>query len=355
MKKILSKLLGGALLFGLTMSLTSCDPYLDDVFGKWSRPTPNPVTPTVEEVIKYGFKVTDLAGVDRTEAVTSLKMRKADGTLVAEAEVSGGKITITNTKLTEAGITAAADFWFEAEIGSQPYVAKVNINPTTLSPETDKTLAMATLGDVILADGKFAVSTTAETKVAMIAYVGSDACEDGDAPFNHGLALAMNDANGGNKALWCDEIDKHCLTLYATDKLTNDMAGIANTTTLVSDGHTHAAATAARGFKYDAGVTAGAHPDGTSEWFLPSAGQWDKMSNACKNVLGTKNTYEDLCDAFSTRGGTNMKSTASTGYWLSTEESESKAFSYSYNYKSYMLQNKNIGSGEYYVRACLAF
>lgn len=354
MKKIFRKLLGGALLFGLTMSLTSCDPYLDDILGEWSRPTPNPVTPTVEEVIKYGFKVTDLAGVDRTEAVTSLKMRKADGTLVAEAEVSGGKITITNTKLTEAGITAAADFWFEAEIASQPYIAKVNIDPTTLSPETDKTLAMATLGDVILADGKFAVSTTAETKVAMIAYVGSDACEAGDAPYNHGLALAMNDANDGNKALWCSATDNQCLTLYDAGKLTNDMAGIANTTTLVSDGHTHAAATAARGFKYDAGVTAGAHPDGTSEWFLPSAGQWDKMNNACKNVLGTKNTYEDLCDAFSTRGGTNMK-TASTGYWLSTEFSASQAWGYGYGLKSYLQVNKNISGGEYYVRACLAF
>ncbi len=44
MKKILSKLLGGVLLFNLSMSLTSCDPYLDDVLGKWSRPTPGSST-----------------------------------------------------------------------------------------------------------------------------------------------------------------------------------------------------------------------------------------------------------------------------------------------------------------------
>ena len=91
MKKIFSKLLGGALLFSLTMSLTSCE----DVLGHWEKPSP---TPTVEEVIKYGFQVTDLAGADRTEAVTSLKMSNEDGTLVAEAEVSGGKITIKNTE-----------------------------------------------------------------------------------------------------------------------------------------------------------------------------------------------------------------------------------------------------------------
>ena len=85
MKKILSKLLGGALLFGLTMSLTSCE----DILGHWEKPTPNPITPTVEDVIKYGFQLKSLGGVDLTGDATSLKMTKADGTLVAEAEVLG--------------------------------------------------------------------------------------------------------------------------------------------------------------------------------------------------------------------------------------------------------------------------
>ena len=40
MKKIISKLLGGVFLLSLSMSLTSCDPYLDDILGEWSRPTP---------------------------------------------------------------------------------------------------------------------------------------------------------------------------------------------------------------------------------------------------------------------------------------------------------------------------
>ena len=35
--------MGGALIFSLSMSITSCE----DVLGEWSRPTPNPVTPTV--------------------------------------------------------------------------------------------------------------------------------------------------------------------------------------------------------------------------------------------------------------------------------------------------------------------
>ena len=38
MKKIISKLMGGVLLFSLSMSLTSCEGALDDILGEWSRP-----------------------------------------------------------------------------------------------------------------------------------------------------------------------------------------------------------------------------------------------------------------------------------------------------------------------------
>ena len=63
MKKILSKLLGGVLLFNLSMSLTSCDPYLDDVLGEWSRPTPGNVTPGTDEGEVTSITV-DLSKID---------------------------------------------------------------------------------------------------------------------------------------------------------------------------------------------------------------------------------------------------------------------------------------------------
>ena len=301
MKRILSKMLGGALLFSLTMSLTSCE----DVLGHWEKPSPTPVTPTVEEVIKYGFKVTDLAGVDRTEAVTSLKMSNEDGSLVVKAEVSAGKITIKNTDLTAASFTAAADFWFEAEIGGKPYIAKVNINPTTLSPESDKTLEMATLGDVILSDGKFAArSSTTGTNVAMIAYLGSSTGVEG---YTHGLALALSDE--AEKMKW---------------STATGASGAA--------AHTPAAPTTT-----------------TSSWMLPSKDQWNKMIDACKNVLGTKNNYQDLRDGFSgISGASNLQSDF---YWSSTEdESDAWLFiSINGNWKS------DSKDDEGWVRACLAF
>lgn len=303
MKKILSKLCGGVLLCALSMSLTSCE----DVLGHWEKPSPNPitpgtVTPTVEDVIKYGFKVTDLNGDDKTTLVNSLKMSTDDGP-IAEAEVSGGKITIKAEKL--SGITSAIDFWFEAEIGGKPYIAKVNIDPTKLSPETPKTLEMATLGDVILSDGKFAAPSSTETKVAMIAYLGSSTGVDG---YTHGLALALTDE-------------------------ASDMNWTTATGASGAAAHTTAAPTPM-----------------TSSWMLPSMDQWNKMIDACMNVLGTNNNYQDLRDGFSgISGASNLQSGI---YWTCTEDGPSFARFYDFLYDSWGYGNKD---NLYHVRACLAF
>jgi hypothetical protein len=309
--------------------LTSCNHDLSDHFGVSDNPSEGG-TPTVDDVIKYGFKVTDLNGDDKTTLVTSLKMSTDDGP-IAEAEVSGGKITIKAEKL--SGITTAIDFWFEAEIGGKPYIAKVNINPTTLSPESDKTLEMATLGDVILSDGKFAVAGTAG-QLAKIAYLGDDA--ETNTKYNHGLALALEDVSVTKK--WCDQTTETCLDAghqYNSEAdAKGDMAGIANTVAIAGkfDGdHYHDAAIAATNYN------SSTYPDGTSEWFLPSAGQWDKMATAAGGYANLK-TNAGLQDLAS--------------YWSSTEYDASLAWFFNYNGSNWETDNKN---NEYRVRACLAF
>ena len=304
MKKISNLLIMALLTVG--MGLTSCDEQLDNAVVPY---TPG-VTPTVEDIIKYGFKVTDLTGVDRTEAVTSLKMSNEVGSEVVEAEVSDGKITITNTDLTAASFTAAIDFWFEAEINGKPYVAKVSFDPTTLSPETPMTLEMATLGDVILDDGKFAARTsTTGTKVAMIAYLGSETDVPGR---THGLALALSDEAGTMN--W--------------SKAQGPNGAAAHTP---------------------------ADPTTTSSWRLPSKDQWDKMIDACKNVLGTENNYKDLRDGFSDiSGASNLKS--SGHYWSSTENSSNNNNAWVYSFGSGGWDDYYKDQDMYkYVRACLAF
>ena len=302
MKKISNLLILALLTIG--MGLTSCDEQLDNAVVPY---TPG-VTPTVEDIIKYGFKVTDLNGVDRTEAVTSLKMSNEDGSEVVEAEVSADhKIAIKNTDLTAASFTAAIDFWFEAEIGGKPYIAKVNIDPTTLNPETPMTLEMATLGDVILSDGKFAARTSTAGNKAMIAYLGSSTGVDG---YTHGLALALSDVGMG---AW-EAAKTYCSTTM-------------NSSTPVT------------------GAT----------WLLASKDQWDNMISACKNVLGTKNNYQDLRDGFSDiSDASNLKSDENARYWSSTEFDADATCAWYFNFDSGSWYN-NLKEKNYWIRACLAF
>ena len=203
----------------------------------------------------------------------------------------------------------------------------MSVRPIKSAPTLPKLAAEATAGDlgkVIGSDGFIyndaaAATAAGTTALALITYVGNDA--ETSTTYNHGLALALTDASTSVK--WCSQTEATCLAnQYEYIAAKTDMAGIANTDYLINhapDGHTHGAASAARNYN---GST---HPTGTSAWFLPSAGQWEKMVNACKNVLGTNNNYTDLRDGFSTRGGTNLQSDS---YWSSTERNADMAWSY---------------------------
>ena len=219
-----------------------------------------------------------------------------------------------------------------------------------------KTAAEATpedVGKLIGADGYIyadvsAAGSSGTTPIAMIAYVGDAGTADASSSTYKGLAIALTDASTG--ATWCSQTTDICLAKQY-DAYTTDMAGIANTNALVSHGsHTHAAASAARNYN------SGTHPEGTSAWFLPSAGQWDKMINACKNVLGTNNNFKDLRDGFTSRGGTDLQEVF---YWSSTEGIEVLEGNSYVKPVRYYFYNGNINCGfkyqAHYVRACLAF
>ncbi|MBE6252268.1 MAG: hypothetical protein E7109_01945 [Bacteroidales bacterium] len=218
-------------------------------------------------------------------------------------------------------------------------------------------LSNAQIGKLFGADGNIyaneaAATAAGTTPIAMICYVGAAGSADSSTGSEAymGMALALTDA--GTNVKWCSKYGAICLpTQYASGQQTNDMAGIANTTNLVI-GHaapntrTHPAASAARNYN------SGTHPTGTSEWFLPSAGQWDKMVNACKNVLGTNNNYEDLRDGFSARGGTNL---LNAYYQTSTENSASMSFRYDFSTgNNGNIDYKDVNGGGY-VRPAFAF
>ena len=199
------------------------------------------------------------------------------------------------------------------------------------------------VGQIIGSDGKNydATATLPDgvTAVAMIAYVGDDAeTSTTNANFKNGLALALEDAS--TSAQWCSQTTGACLVSQKNSaaEALGDMAGIFNTNHLIlsAGSHTHSAATAARQFKYVSTADEGAHPTGTSAWFLPSAGQWDKMAAAA-------GSYE------------NLKTNAvlqPNRYWSSTEYDAQCAWYYNFDAGNWY---NNLKEVNYLVRACLAF
>ena len=219
-------------------------------------------------------------------------------------------------------------------------VASLEGKVYNVKPAQSLTLASVTgshLGWLVGSDGKAYEQTKGYlpigvTAVAMIAYVGNDAeTSTANTAFKNGLALALEDVS--DKKTWCSQTSATCLgTQYDSDTKFNDLAGIDNTDALVNHtGHTHDAASAARGYN------SGTHPTGTSAWFLPSAGQWDKM-------IGSTGL-----------GLSNLGLVANVSYWSSTEDGASSAWGFGSN-DGYWA---NSGSGKdavtIRVRACLAF
>jgi hypothetical protein len=179
-----------------------------------------------------------------------------------------------------------------------------------------------------------------------------------------GLAIALKDANDGNQCQWCTlEVtcvaqSKDVATVLGTTG--NFGKGIDNTNTLAGGcgaSHVHAAARAAKDYKYDASVAAGAHPTGTSQWFLPTIYQWNLI---VKGMCGDHGDlkYSDTNDYYKLdKFNTKITAAGGTGVhnydrWSSVEYGDRYAW----------LMNFVKGCADYggktdnsYVRAVLAF
>ena len=217
------------------------------------------------------------------------------------------------------------------------------------------------LGKVIGADGYIydnvdAATAAGTTASAIIAYVGTAGSVDESSSTYKGLAIALTDANSGVTYQWCSEIGNTCVS--QTDAIATAityMDGIASTNTLTSDGHTHAAATAASSYGTD-------RPSGVSAWFLPSMGQWNLIVQglATKQAGSTvstdlttsaNNTYKssNLNSVITDAGGTGFQS---GGYWSSTEHTSGTAWRMIFSLGRAYNNSKTASN---YVRAVFAF
>ena len=340
-----------------TATLTSCE----DILGHWERPTGAAVTPSVI----YAFSLQDLSEAAIT--ATALKVTDQAGTEIATAE-SDGKYTINSTAIG----SATTDLWLEATTAeSKKYIAKAKVSELSTISESGK-LNMATLGNIIGADGKFyadktAVDGASTTGAAMIVYLGNEG--ETNTTYNHGLAIALSDANsgcnwssGGDAGLtkytsWCSE------TPAATDANT-DMAGIANTAYLKGKGAAYEAATNADEYSV-AGFTPATY--GFSGWFLPSAGQWYKFFNGMcgltwsPGIGSAAGSYSDNFAAVNKAFGDAEYDTAKFGddsnYWSSSEYAASNAVSVDFtsSHGGVIVDNVSKSPTTNRVRSFLAF
>lgn len=183
------------------------------------------------------------------------------------------------------------------------------------------------VGQYIGSDGKNydanATLPTGVTKVAKICYVGSETGEA--APYNHGLALALSDANGGSGCEWNTSMNDAGHTKQTSNTFTEE-SGLQYNDTHNSD--TYPA------FKAAIANNGTAAPTGCSSWFLASGYQWQKMLGAA--------------------GLSNLGLTENEYYWSSSEDDATHAWDFysSNGNTNWYNSSKNYGDQ---VRACLAF
>ena len=263
---------------------------------------------TFEDATTTGTELTAVVNNNSSDICSaSVTTETVSGNVVAKfvLPVAAGT-TLSSAKVT-MGSKAAISFGASQELEGKVY----NVTKTQAAPAYTMA-ANATAGDVgklICTDGHIhtynADAACTKSRVAMIAYVGS---ETGVAGYTHGLALALTDESSSGMS-WND------------------------------------AKTACTNKNISATVE-------SASWMLPSKDQWNKMIDACKNVLGDNDDSRDLRDGFTSVGGSNLES---KDYWSSTEYEydSNEAWMFNFGYDCWYDYPK--GTAYPQVRACLAF
>lgn len=168
-----------------------------------------------------------------------------------------------------------------------------NISVSFKLPEsacTGSSLALSTPGMIICSHGKAHAATTGSLdcggeKVAVVVYRGSQS--GASDPYINGLAMALRDLSQQD---WASAID------------------------------------AAPGYCYAEGVVTGAHPTGTSRWFLPDEAQWQLMVKAMTSTadgLAAEANSAYVASALSTLlTNAGAAALSPSVYWSATEISE---------------------------------
>lgn len=280
-------------------------------------------------ICEFTLKDGGNSNADITNTVTSLNISEGTNTYTVTPQSALSTIYV-------AMKPASGNIAFTAATATTTYFKTATEKTLDASNLYSISVSMQSLalGNVFCSDGsvyasKDAATTAGKTPVALICYLGNNA--ETNTAYKHGLALALTDAS--TWSAWCSQCSAACQKSQYSSDPSSDIAGIDNTDYHIDHvpaGHEHSAASAAR--NYNSGI----HPTGTSAWFLPSAGQWNKMAAA--NGFTTLTSNADLKAGFL--------------YWSSTETDINNAWYYDVNSGSCQYGTK---TGHDYIRSALAF
>lgn len=321
------------------------------------------------------FKLTlqDLSAVGKT----ATKFIVSDGSNNVITTVT--PTSATGTLYVALPVLAAGTYWFNATIDNKPYIAKATVaTATTAGNYYQSTVKLATIGDVILTDGKFAAKGSYGEQ-AVIAYVGKV-----DKYFDKFLAIALEDVTApGQMCTWATALTK--ANAYAT----NHPITIGGTTYDTSTTDTYYDKVAS-----DQNTTSATRTTGVVKgWRMPSVTDWryifdgiGRIKNnvkliAKKQISGEWTTYSpesgatptnplgvvnemyyykdgDALDASSLRAAINEAcgNTAlqSNTYWSSSEYSDDSVnvWRYRFSFGGFWC---NVKTNTLYVRAVFAY
>ena len=219
--------------------------------------------------------------------------------------------------------------------------------------------AWAQLGRVLATDGKYYKTVTAATNAGttasgMIVYWGDG--DTSDNTYNQGLVIKLSDVVSNVK--WGEQQDVTGITNTGQNAASSmvDLRGIANTDAIVSKWAVGVYPYAA---PYCRNIST-ARPSSSSNWFLPSQGQFVLMMNSYGAGYGTSTSYAydnvtkgavvtAINNALTNAGGTAL---SDGRYWTSTEVNQDLAADWSTNNSSFGFNGKTDG---HYIRAMFAF
>ena len=314
----------------------------------------------------FKFTAQDLSGsaITYSKGLTEFKVSDATGNVITTVTPT------TNALYVGLPALAAGTYWFNATASGKPYIAKATLStPTSAGNYYQSTMNMATIGNVIGANGKFyadkdAAKSASSTACAVIAYLGSETAETG---YTHGLAIAMKDANNGSSTMWMwNSSVPHYSAVNPNqyediaDALAAKESGSSLSSSKNNSTYPAFQAALANSIATEDGISAEAPATGTSGWFLPSIFQWNQIVNGLTGTTTAFTTstndnlnYSAVNPTITAAGGDGLQSSSSS-YWSSTECNSDYAWWYDALYGKAKCNDFRKGTYNF-VRAAFAF